>query len=44
MKTQDQEIMNDFYFGSLMQGHSAQKNHCILVDIGGSCVLRKLVS
>jgi len=35
MKTHDQEIMNVFYFGSLMEEHLAQKNHCILVDIGG---------
>jgi len=35
MKAHDEEIMNVFYFGTMMQEHLAQKNHCILVDIGG---------
>ena len=35
MRTHDLEIMDVFNLGSLMQEHSAQKYHCILVDRGG---------
>jgi len=43
-ETHDQEIMIIFNLESLMQEHSAQQYHCILVDIGGLVFPRKLVS
>lgn len=44
LEAHDQEIMINFYFGSLMQEHPAQKFHCNLVDIGGLVFSKKLVS
>ena len=38
LKAHDQEIMNHFNLGSLMQEHRFKKILCILIDIGGSHV------
>ena len=43
-KVHDQDIMNIFYFGSLMQEHSTQEKIFVISRHRGSCVLGKLVS